>query len=653
MIPPSFIEDLLARVDVVEVVGTHVRLKKSGANHSGLCPFHAEKTPSFTVSATKQFYHCFGCGAHGTAIGFLMEHLGLGYVDAVEELSRRLGLTVPREGAGARLPTDGNRKQALHEVLEAAMLFYRRRLKESERAITYLKGRGVDGRTASRFALGYAPRGWHALQAAIADYAGTLVVEAGLVVESSSEASEQATSNGDPAGQAARRWDRFRDRVIFPIRDPSGQVLGFGGRILDQGEPKYLNSPETRIFSKGRELYGLFEARDGLRRENAALVVEGYMDVVMLAQHGIDFAVATLGTAVTPDHLVKLLRRVDRIVFAFDGDAAGRKAAWKALELSLPLAVDGKRFEFLFLPSEHDPDSFVRAHGLEGLRTAMQHSEPLSRVLIRELVERHRHESAEDRAALLAAALNYLGMLPAAGLRIQIAREVAELTGVTVHELNQMLKQPTLQRNGQRGTLPSAATPARPPAGTPRGPHRKPPRGPAAGLLEKTVIAVLAYPHLLRRLRSQETFREFAEFVPTDLEVLLDGLEQSAAGSGAWSDPGDPAQAGSSETSAVHEERYASIDHRLELLCAANPDLWNGWRTRLQRGLGFVAVLEEEGAWAELQGALRQILDRSIRADIDRLAEGGLSSPQARDRYAFLCARQQSLRISGGAVHDV
>jgi DNA primase len=645
VIPQSFIEELLARVDVVEVVGAHVRLKKSGANFSGICPFHAEKTPSFTVSATKQFYHCFGCSAHGTAIGFLMEHLGLSYVDAVEELSRRFGLTVPREGAHARSLTDRSGKQALHEVLEAAMLYYRRRLKESERAIAYLKGRGVEGRTASLFALGYAPRGWNALQAAIADYAGSLVVEAGLVVESPPEASAQSTADGDPPGQAARRWDRFRDRVIFPIRNPSGQVLGFGGRTLDQGEPKYLNSPETSLFSKGRELYGLFEARDGLRRENAALVVEGYMDVVMLAQHGIDFAVATLGTAVTPDHLVKLLRRVDRIVFAFDGDAAGRKAAWKALELSLPLALDGKRFEFLFLPKEHDPDSFVRAYGLEGLRAAIQQSDPLSRVLIRELVERYRHESAEDRAALLAAALRYLGMLPAAGLRIQIAREVAELTGVTVHELNQLLKQPALHRYSQRTTSPADATPAR----TPRSPQRKPPRGPAAGLPEKTVITILAYPQLLRRLRAQETLGEFAEFVPTDLEALLNGLEQSAFGSGAWSDPEGSVQAGSSETSAAHEKRHASIGQRLDLLCAADPDLWNGWRTRLQSGLGLVAVLEEEEAWVELQGALRQILDRSIRDTIDRLAEGGLSSPKARDRYAYLSFRQQALRISGRA----
>jgi len=265
--------------------------------------------------------------------------------------------------------------------------------------------------------------------------------------------------------------------------------------------------------------------------------------------------------------------------------------------------------------------------------------------LIRELVERYRHESAEDRAALLAAALRYLGLLPAAGLRIQIAREVAELAGVTVHELNQLLKQPALHRNGQRTTPPADATPAR----TPRGPHRKPSRGPAAGLLEKTVVAVLAFPQLLRRLRAQETLRAFAEFVPADLEKLLDGLEQSAFGSGAWSEPEGSAQTGSFETSAAHEKRYASIGHRLELLCAADPDLWNGWRARLLSGLDFVAVLEEEGAWVELQGALRQILDRSIRADLDRLAEEGLSSPQARDRYAFLCARQHALRISGRA----
>ncbi|NLD68485.1 MAG: DNA primase [Limnobacter sp.] len=426
MIPQGFIQDLLARVDIVDVVGRYVRLRKGGANYLGLCPFHAEKSPSFTVSPTKQFYHCFGCGAHGSAIGFLMEHAGLGYVDAITELARSLGLEVPRE-AGRGGPSADPRTPGLLDQLARADLHYRRRLRDSARAIDYLKGRGLTGQTAARFAIGYAPDQWRGLEAAVPDYGDAGLVEAGLVVE----------NDGDDGRK--RRYDRFRDRIMFPIRNPRGQVIGFGGRVLDRGEPKYLNSPETPVFSKGRELYGLYEGRDAIRRENCVVVVEGYMDVVVLAQHGVGNVVATLGTATTPEHVRKLLRLVDRVVFAFDGDAAGRKAGWRALEASLPQAADAKRIDFLFLPAEHDPDSFVREHGEAGFRETLADAMPLSELLVRELSARTGLDSPEARARFLAEARPLLQALAAPALRLQLVHRTAELTRLSAAEVDAYL----------------------------------------------------------------------------------------------------------------------------------------------------------------------------------------------------------------------
>ncbi|MGE3864136.1 MAG: DNA primase [Burkholderiaceae bacterium] len=437
MIPQSFIQDLLARVDIVDVVGRHVKLKKGGANFLGLCPFHGEKSPSFTVSPSKQFYHCFGCGAHGSAIGFLMEHGGLGYVDAVHELARSVGVDVPQEGPPGAAPD--RRAPALLELLAAAAKFYRQRLKDSPAAIDYLKRRGLTGETAARFGIGYAPDQWRGLEAAVADYDLDEMVAAGLVID----------SEGDDGRR--KRYDRFRDRIMFPIRNPRGQVIGFGGRVLDRGEPKYLNSPETPVFSKGRELYGAYEARDAIRAEDCVLVVEGYMDVVMLAQHGVANAVATLGTATTPDHVRKLLRLVDRVVFAFDGDAAGRKAAWRALEASLPHAADTKRIDFLFLPAEHDPDSFVRAHGADGFREALAGALPLSELLLRGLSERVDLNTSEGRARLLAEARPLLQALGAPALRMQLGHRLAELAGVSAGEAEQYLSTPDPRASAWRG----------------------------------------------------------------------------------------------------------------------------------------------------------------------------------------------------------
>ncbi|HEY5633380.1 MAG TPA: DNA primase, partial [Burkholderiaceae bacterium] len=427
MIPQAFIQDLLARVDIVDVVGRVVQMRKAGANFIGLCPFHAEKSPSFTVSASKQFYHCFGCGAHGSAVGFLMEHSGLNYVDAIEELARSVGMTVPREAGSGEVQ---RRDPGLMELLAQAAQFYKNRLRESERAIAYLKGRGLAGETAARYAIGYAPEGWRSLQAAVPDYEARELVEAGLVI---------ASEGADADDGKRKRYDRFRDRIMFPIRNPRGQVIGFGGRVLDAGEPKYMNSPETALFSKGRELYGLFEAREALRRSDCAIVVEGYMDVVMLAQHGVGNAVATLGTATTPDHVRKLSRLVERVVFAFDGDAAGRKAAWRALEACLPHAQDTKRMEFLFLPPDHDPDSYVRAHGLAGFEQLLAQAVPLSEFMVSELSSRADLSEPEGRARFLALARPLLQALPPAALRMQLLHRVAEVGAVGIGELERFV----------------------------------------------------------------------------------------------------------------------------------------------------------------------------------------------------------------------
>ena len=422
MIPQSFIDDLLQRVDVVEIVGRHVKLRKGGANYMGLCPFHNEKSPSFSVSPTKQFYHCFGCGAHGTALGFLIEYSGMTFPDAVRDLAQSVGMTVPdvrtegRGAAGDGEPFDSGaaRATSIIDALETANGFYRSALRASPRAIDYLKQRGLTGEVAGRFGLGYAPEGWDALSAAFPDHRDAVLVDAGLVVAKDAE--------GGEAGRSGRHYDRFRDRIMFPIRNTRGRVIGFGGRVLDTGEPKYLNSPETAVFQKGHELYGLFEARQAIREAGYALVVEGYMDVVALAQHGIANVVATLGTACTPNHVQKLLRQVDRVTFSFDGDAAGRRAAWRALEASLPLAADDKALSFLFLPAEHDPDSYVREFGRDAFRGAVGGALPLSEYVRRELGRTNDLKTAEGRAKALFDARPLVKALPAGALRMQIVR---------------------------------------------------------------------------------------------------------------------------------------------------------------------------------------------------------------------------------------
>ena len=596
MIPQSFIQDLLSRVDIVDVVGRAVKLKKAGANLQGLCPFHNEKSPSFTVSPTKQFYHCFGCGAHGSAIGFMMEHHGLSYVDAIHDLAAGLGLTVPQEGGrrdGGGSAGQASQAAGLVPVLEAAAAYYRQRLRETPRAIDYLKSRELTGATAARFGLGFAPAGWRSLEAAVPDYGDEAVVTTGLVIK----------------GEDGKRYDRFRDRIMFPIRNSRGQVIGFGGRVLDQGEPKYLNSPEGPLFSKGRELYGLFEAREGIRRRDRVLVVEGYMDVVMLHQHGVDYAVATLGTATTAAHLGKLMRQAERIVFAFDGDAAGRRAAWRALENALPLLSDTRRLDFLFLPEGHDPDSFIRSEGLDRFEAAVEEAMPLSVFLVRELCRRVDLGTPEGRARLQAELKPLVRAMPDIALRGQIALEAASRAGVGAQEL--------LRYVGLR---------VAPPAPPRREPWRDRPAPVPAALrsraatppgLEARIRLLLAYhPSLAREPLSPE-------FLPATLLEWRDRIAALPAG--------------------------ANFAVLLEGLKLESPEEAARLAAEDRGHPVLVGDLTLEQARHEYADAVGRLKLAQVAAEIDSLAREGLETQAQRARYKELMGAKQSLSAVANA----
>ncbi len=440
-IPQSFIQELLARADVVEIIGRYVQLKKGGANFMGLCPFHAEKSPSFSVSPSKQFYHCFGCGKNGNAIGFLMEHAGMNFVEAVKDLAQQYGMQVPEDDVSpqerARASEQRQKQATLCDVLEKAGDAYKKHLKNSSRAVDYLKGRGLSGEIARQFGLGYAPEGWRTLAGVFPSYDDPLLAESGLVIASIDE------DTGEK-----KRYDRFRDRVMFPIRNVKGECIGFGGRVLDEGTPKYLNSPETPVFSKGRELYGLFEARHALREHGYVLVTEGYMDVVALAQLGFPNAVATLGTACTTDHVQKLFRFTDAVVFSFDGDAAGRRAARKALDGALPYASDVRSVKFLFLPPEHDPDSYIRTFGKDAFARCVAEATPLSRFLIEAARDGCDLGSAEGRAHLASNARPLWSLLPEGALRRQLLGEIAGLVQLNSRELSEVWNGPPTSGQG-------------------------------------------------------------------------------------------------------------------------------------------------------------------------------------------------------------
>ena len=442
-IPQTFIQELLARTDIVDIVGRHVQLKKGGANFMGLCPFHGEKSPSFSVSPAKQFYHCFGCGKNGNAISFLMDHAGMSFVESVKDLAQQYGLQVPEDDvspqARAKAAQVREQQATLTSVLEKAGKAYIAHLRGSPKAIDYFKSRGLSGEVAKTFGLGYAPEGWRSLASVFPDYNDALLVESGLVI--TGEAGDE-NAHGE-----AKRYDRFRDRVMFPIRNVKGECIGFGGRVLNDEKPKYLNSPETPVFSKGRELYGLFEARTALREHGYALVTEGYMDVVALAQMGFGNAVATLGTACTPDHVQKLFRFTDSVVFSFDGDSAGRRAARKALDAAMPFATDVRNVKFLFLPAEHDPDSYVRAHGKDGFAQAVASAMPLSKFMLEAAAEGCDLDTAEGLARMTSQVGPLWLLLPEGAFKRQMLAAIADKVLTDARDLQQVWQ--PLQKNAK------------------------------------------------------------------------------------------------------------------------------------------------------------------------------------------------------------
>lgn len=584
MIPQSFIQDLLSRLDIVSVVERYVPLRRAGANYVACCPFHNEKTPSFSVSPVKQFYHCFGCGAHGTAISFVMEYQGMGFVDAVKELAQSAGMTVPDE----RQDTGRERErkaqvESLTEVMQRASRYYREALKQSDVAIAYLKQRGLTGEIAARFGVGYAPEGWQNLEAVFDDYPSSKnLAEAGLVIDN----------------EKGRRYDRFRDRIMFPILDQKGAVIGFGGRVLAQGEPKYLNSPETPLFEKGRELYGLFQARQAIRAAGRVLVVEGYMDVVALAQHGVGYAVATLGTATTPVHVQKLLRQADDVVFCFDGDAAGRKAAWRALENSLELVADDKRLSFLFLPQDEDPDSYIRRHGKEAFEALLNEAVPLSEFLLRELARRVDMRTEEGRAHFLQTAKPLLEKIPAPALGMLLRKRAAEMAGLEREEASGLLGTPRKAAPGRPAKRPSRAAPS----------------APVRLLLE----LLLVRPMLLRQCPLEVPRMGQGEIAA--LAAVADFLAGGAEGVSA--------------ASLLH--RFADTPHAPYLEAAARSVRWDGF--------------SDEELTHEFSGAAEKLRQEKMAGEnsrtLERLQQKNLRdlTPEERELY------RQSLMLGGGTA---
>jgi DNA primase catalytic core len=648
MIPQAFIDTLLQRVDIVELVGSYVQLKKAGINYSGLCPFHTEKSPSFTVSASKQFYHCFGCGAHGTAVGFLMEHLGLSFPQAVEDLTRRVGLEVPQERASeddkAASAAQRDQRVRLMDCTLQAAKFYQRRLKESPQAIGYLKRRGVSGEIAKRYHLGYSPEGWQPLQSVFADYEQADLVDAGLVI-----ASEDDTGK-------AKRYDRFRNRLMFPILSARGEVIGFGARTLGADEPKYLNSPETPLFSKGHNLYGVFEGRTAIRDAGQVWVVEGYMDVVALAQHGLGHAVATLGTATTEHHLRMLIRMADQVVFMFDGDAAGQRAAAKALEVSLPFATPKTSFKFVFLPSQHDPDSFVRESGAQALQDHVAAAPPLSSFLWTQSVANQDLATPEGRAAATVEAKRLLGLMPPTELKLQIAQSCAKRLECDLPSLG--VNPPAAARPrtdpSSRSDYANRATASRPayrpsdtrPTAVPgygqrERMARRPVRRPIPSLADRLMQILVRQPH-----RAGSLSQEVLETLAPDHQALVRWIQDqpgrqfaalheaalSAAGDQDWPSPGmdAPGESAMGISPAVLFQRYAQPEITLDDLVAQDQtDMVQTEWDRAASGL----VLRSLQARAT---SLAKSLGSHQTASPDRLAE-------LRDLQAKIAELKQSL----------
>ena len=635
-IPQSFIQDLLARVDVVEVVGRYVQLKKGGANYMGLCPFHGEKSPSFSVSPSKQFYHCFGCGKSGNAIGFLMDHAGMGFVEAVQELANELGLPVPDEGRSPqekeRAAAQREKEATLGDVLEKAATAYAKQLRDAPQAVAYLKQRGVSGAIAKRYGLGYAPAGWRHLASVFPRYDDPLLEESGLVIVNAED---------------GKRYDRFRDRVMFPIRNVKGQCIAFGGRVLGDEKPKYLNSPETPLFHKGRELYGLFEARTAIREAGYALVTEGYMDVVALAQLGFPQAVATLGTACTSEHIQKLLRFTDQIVFSFDGDNAGRNAARKALVGALPHATDTRSLKFLFLPSEHDPDSFIRTHGQEAFARLVGEAVPLSRFLIEAASEGCDLGTPEGRARMASHARELWTPLPEGVLKQQLLGELAERAQVDRRDLAELWSEPppiTRRADSLHTSLPTVASTQAPPWSGPQGErsmrlgsgfqraNRRPSQGWGVGSAAPRALPVNRTGQAARLLLSHMAF---FEFLSHEDQALL----------GQQAEPYGPLFVWLEEQ--FHEHGAVS---------------WAVLRESLQ-GQPFAELAERlmtgphaqtEGEWHELRLELRDLLNRmhidAIKAQQNQLIQSADGTPEALAHYRALETQRKALEH---ALHKI
>ncbi|MFZ6680783.1 DNA primase [Undibacterium sp. Tian12W] len=587
MIPQSFIQDLLARVDIVDVVGKYVQLKKGGANYMGLCPFHNEKSPSFTVSPTKQFYHCFGCGAHGSSIGFLMEYSGLSYVDAIRDLAQNNGMIVPEEDRllPAQRAEVTAKSLALSEVMTKAGEYYKQQLRTAPQAIAYLKKRGLTGEIAARFGLGFSPDAWDGLRSVFTDYNVPALVEAGLVIDKSEE-----------EGGGRKRYDRFRDRVMFPIRNTKGQIIGFGGRIMEQGEPKYLNSPETPLFQKGLELYGLFEARQSIREAGYVLVTEGYMDVVALAQMGFPQAVATLGTACTPTHVQKLLRQTDHVIFSFDGDSAGRRAARRALDACLPHANDDKVIKFLFLPKEHDPDSYIREFGADAFEQEVRDAMPLSQFFMREMIGDNDLNTAEGRARTQFDAKPLLQAMQSSGMRLQLVRNLAQVTQTSPAEIETMFEL----------SQPVARVKLAPP---------KSKRNAPVGLELQIMRILVAHPSLA---------------VMLDESVLADAAALSPDGANMLRSLVFTAQSmGESAQFAALAEQLRSLGSDFDALIAEIAE-------QAETDIDIVRL--------ELAGALRQMRHQVLRAEAENLAARGLRTPEDMARYREIGQLQEQLK---------
>ena len=477
-IPQNFIDDLLARADIVEIIDARVPLKKAGRDYVACCPFHNEKTPSFSVSPAKQFYHCFGCGAHGTALGFLMEYDHLDFIEAIKELAKHLGVPMPE--TRELTPAEQSRRaqeENIYDVLAEAARFYQAQLRQhpqAPQAIDYLKNRGLSGEIAKEFAIGYAPAGWNNLLQALGQQRLKLLIDAGLVIEK----------------ETGKYYDRFRERIMFPIRDRRGRVIGFGGRVLGDGTPKYLNSPETAVFHKGRELYGLYEARQSVRDWSRVLVVEGYMDTVALAQYGIRNVVATLGTAVTPEHLDLLFRNTSEVVFCFDGDRAGRQAAWRGLENALPAMHDGRQVRFIFLPEGEDPDTLVRKIGAEEFNKAIAAAVPLSEFMIEQLGQQIDLRSVDGQAQLVEKVRPLITRMPAGIYRTLMVERLAEWSRMNSFELQRTL-------GGQATPQTGSSAPA-----------QRPREKQSPSLLRHAIAMLLQHPELATRLDGPFSFSQ-------------------------------------------------------------------------------------------------------------------------------------------------